>query len=60
MGSRRRSGEKTSVKTGTESDLNVEITSGLNEGDSVISSPSADLMEGMPVMAMEAGVPGAA
>lgn len=51
--------KKRPVQTGTESDLNVEITSGLNEGDSVISSPSADLMEGMPVMAMEAGVPGA-
>lgn len=51
--------KKRPVQIGTESDLNVEITSGLNEGDSVISSPSADLMEGMPVMAMEAGVPGA-
>ncbi|MBQ9991206.1 MAG: efflux RND transporter periplasmic adaptor subunit [Lachnospiraceae bacterium] len=46
--------EKRSVETGLSTDLEIQIVSGLEEGEQVVSTSSAELTEGMEVTAVEA------
>lgn len=45
---------KKPVQTGISSDLNIEITEGLSEGDQILTEVSAGISEGMEVMAVPA------
>lgn len=44
--------KKTTVTLGIYTDMQVEITSGLSEGDMVLTSPTADMQDGQPLPAM--------
>ena len=43
---------KKKITTGISSDTMVQVTEGLKEGDQVVTNVSANLMEGMTVMAL--------
>lgn len=43
---------KKPVQTGISSDLNMEITEGLNEGDQILTEINGNIMEGMEVSAV--------
>lgn len=45
--------KKTFVETGIIGEVNVEISSGLNEGDSIIKSPTTDMKDGMSLTDIE-------
>lgn len=45
---------KKPVQTGISSDMEIEITEGINEGDQILTEVTADIVEGMAVTAMPA------